>query len=241
MAGKNSLFLFLSLLAFVALAGAVAVGVRTTNEQRGQADCYGNMKAIAISLLEYHDKYKRFPPAYVLGADGRPAHSWRTLVLEFLDPALYRQYNFNEPWNGPNNRIVLGRRPQCFSCPNEGSGSPTTTSYVVVVGDGTAFPGARTTSLRDMMDGRSTTAVIVEIRDSTIGWTEPRDLQLEDMSLAINDEKSPSISSYDPLGPCVCFADASLLRVKNNVRRETVKSLLTIAGGEAVNLRELTD
>ena len=48
-----------------------------------QANC--NIFQISLAMHSYHEKYGHLPPAYVLGADGKPAHSWRVLLLEFLD------------------------------------------------------------------------------------------------------------------------------------------------------------
>ena len=53
----------------------------------------------------YEDEHGCFPPAYVADASGRPMHSWRVLILPYLDQQqLYDQYDFSEPWNGPNNQ-----------------------------------------------------------------------------------------------------------------------------------------
>jgi ABC-type antimicrobial peptide transport system permease subunit len=40
-------------------------------------------------------------------------HSWRVLILPFLEADLvYRQYNFDEPWDGPNNRLLMAQMPE---------------------------------------------------------------------------------------------------------------------------------
>ena len=56
---------------------------------------------------------------YVADATGRPMHSWRVLILPFLEQqSLYEQYDFREPWDGPNNIQLLGNMPDVFSCPS---------------------------------------------------------------------------------------------------------------------------
>ena len=45
-------------------------------------------------------------------------HSWRVLLLPYLDQLeLYNAYRFDEPWDGPNNRLLADRMPRhyCFS------------------------------------------------------------------------------------------------------------------------------
>src|SRR5262245_42706847 len=78
---------------------------------RSSCKCY--LKQFGLALQNYHDTYGSFPPAFVLGPDGRPWHSWRVLILPFMecDP-LYREYRFNEPWDGPNNRKLLAKMPE---------------------------------------------------------------------------------------------------------------------------------
>ena len=68
--------------------------------------CIHNLHMIAVALQSYYVRYQSYPPAYVADEDGKPAHSWRVLVLPFLGPELkqlYDRYRFDEPWNGPNN------------------------------------------------------------------------------------------------------------------------------------------
>ncbi|HEV3023824.1 MAG TPA: DUF1559 domain-containing protein, partial [Pirellulales bacterium] len=43
-------------------------------------------------------------PAFVADDEGKPMHSWRVLILPFIEQQpLYDQYDFSEPWNGPHN------------------------------------------------------------------------------------------------------------------------------------------
>ncbi|HZW34640.1 MAG TPA: DUF1559 domain-containing protein [Isosphaeraceae bacterium] len=42
--------------------------------------------------------------SYIADATGKPMHGWRVLILPFLEQsAVYNQYDFSEPWDGPNN------------------------------------------------------------------------------------------------------------------------------------------
>ena len=45
-------------------------------------------------------------------------HSWRTLILPFLDQAgLYRAYRFDELWDGPHNSQFLDVILPVYRCP----------------------------------------------------------------------------------------------------------------------------
>ena len=59
-----------------------------------------NIRNITLALLNYADTHKAFPPAYTVDANGNRLHSWRTLLLPYLDQqSLYESIDFSKPWN----------------------------------------------------------------------------------------------------------------------------------------------
>jgi hypothetical protein len=230
----------LGFLAFAAgVAGWVSTRVAEVRARACQSECSGHLCCIGTALLRYHEQYGCFPPAYIADKNGVPMHSWRVLLLEFLDPQLHSAYDFREPWDGPNNRKLADRMPNVFGCPNRRSSSPYKTSYVVVVGPDTMFPGETPRKLADVRDPHDTTILVVEIADSTIHWMAPRDLRVEDMSFVINDRSRPSLSSDDPAGPAACMLNCVRFRLRPNLRPETLKAMLTVAGGERIDPDEI--
>ena len=100
-----------------------------------RATCANNLKQIGLALHAYYDRYGSFPPAYVADANGKPMHSWRVLILPFLEHhPLYRAYDFDEPWDGPNNSQLQAQKIREYRCPEDPSAAAGTTSYVAVVG-----------------------------------------------------------------------------------------------------------
>ncbi|MEZ6114117.1 MAG: DUF1559 domain-containing protein [Pirellulaceae bacterium] len=80
--------------------------VQTAREAARRSQCSSNLKQIELALHNYHDTFKSFPPAYIADANGRPMHSWRVLILPFMEQReLYDQCRFDEPWDGPNNQL----------------------------------------------------------------------------------------------------------------------------------------
>ena len=80
-----------------------------------RAQCANNLKQIAMALHNYAADYQALPPAFVADATGKPMHSWRVLILPYLEQqALYAQYNLSEPWDGPNNIQLLDKVPSYF-------------------------------------------------------------------------------------------------------------------------------
>jgi prepilin-type processing-associated H-X9-DG protein len=212
------------------------------------AQCTNNMKQIMLALLNYHDTYQCFPPAYVADDDGRPMHSWRVLILPFLEQQpLYDQYRFDEPWDGPNNSQLAGKIGHWpFRCPSVPSPRPAVTNYVLVTGDGTAWADGRAPKLDEFTDGPANTIILVEIADSDIQWLEPRDITLEQAMRGINSGPHICISSWHPArgnsdrqdSANVAFADGSVGNLKNDFPLAELRKLLTYQGGERVKRLE---
>ncbi len=71
-----------------------------------------SMRQISKAISAYEAKHKCCIPAVVFDANGFPAHSWRSLILaELGEDKLAANYSFDEPWNGPNNILLLNYRP----------------------------------------------------------------------------------------------------------------------------------
>jgi len=210
-------------------------GVRSGPVARS-AVCLGNMRIIAMALNNYHDRFGSFPPAYIADENGRPMHSWRVLILPELDQQLYEQYDFSEPWDGPNNRKLWKHMPSVFHCPSDdrhGSDSQTT-NYVAVVGENTPWPGRRGVRLEDISDGLSNTILLVETVNTDIHWMEPRDLNIEQMAPSINAYKGRGISSRHPASVNIVMCGGSDRRLNHDLPTETLRRLLEINDGKPV-------
>ncbi|GIW84177.1 MAG: hypothetical protein KatS3mg106_690 [Gemmataceae bacterium] len=192
--------------------------------------CSASMRMIGRAMECYHDKYGHFPPAYVVGPGGKPAHSWRVLLLEFLKPELYHEYRFDEPWDGPNNRRLADKMPFCYACPaDSGAKRKRQTNYFVVIGPRTVFPGAQTVKLSDIQRPHEETILIVEAVGLGVHWMEPRDLDWETLSVEVNDPTRPSISSkHNRYGPFVYTIGRGSFRI-NELSPERVREMLLIA------------
>jgi hypothetical protein len=183
-------------------------------------------------MHEYHQKYGHLPPAYLVDDAGRPAHSWRVLLLEFLKPELHAAYKFDESWDGPNNRKLERHMPSYYVCPADREGkSRWRTNYFVVVGEGTAFPGAKAVRLEDIERQRAEAILLVESVGLDVHWMEPKDLSLDSMSFVLNDDSKPSVSSKHRKGPNICMVDATKRRLAG-IAPDSLKELLTIKRGK---------
>jgi hypothetical protein len=227
---------------FAVAFGVLVEAVRLARREALRSQCSNNLKLIALALHNYHDTYGSFPPAYIPGPDGKPWHSWRMAIVPFIEANPYADYymSFDEPWDGPNHR-KLHSVVMCYHCPAEDAGVPATmTSYVAVVGPGTAWPGPEPTKLRDFRDGTSNSILVVEVANSGIHWMEPRDLTLEDLALAINPKSGKGISSRHVGGACVCLADGSVRFLPEDVTADVLRKMILINDGEEIPWDEIS-
>lgn len=200
---------------------------------RGRHPCLHHIRSLSLAIVNYEVENGRYPPAYILDASGRPAHSWRILILPFLeDPIakeLYDKYRFDEPWNGPNNRRLAKEMPEVFRCPDEVADQPWHTSYVAIVGTDTIWSPGRGRHIRDIKDGTSKTLLLIEQPMSGIHWMEPRDLILEDLAI-LSPEGLRNHSGSVIIGS---FADGHT-QALSSIGPERLRRLATIAGGEEI-------
>lgn len=183
-----------------------------------------------MAVANYQSANGCYPPAFVQGPDGRPWHSWRVLLLPYLERTdLYNDYNFSEPWDGPNNRQLAGRMPSNYAFHGDDKPGQTTTNYLAVVGPHTAWPGATPRRLEEVTDGTASTILVVENRGANVPWLEPRDLAFDRMSLRLN---NPDGIGSKYLDPAAAMLDGMVRRLGPNLTPETLRALLTADGGE---------
>jgi hypothetical protein len=97
------------------------------------------------------------------------------LIAPQLDASpFYNHYHFDEPWDGPNNRL-LGTRfgnYAVYRCPSDphvhtANGSQMT-SYLAVIGPESAWNGGKSLNNDEVTDPASDTIMIVEVENSGI-------------------------------------------------------------------------
>jgi hypothetical protein len=202
-----------------------------------RSQCKNNLKQIGLALHNYHDKFGCFPPAFVADENGRPLHSWRVLILPFLDQSpLYNKYRFDEPWDGPNNSKLADTILPVYNCPSDDhSGTSSfsmTTNYVAIVGGETAWPESGATAFRDIRDGTSNTLLVVEVANSGIHWIEPRDLHVVQMAPSINAKSGQGISSRHTGGAHGLIADGSVRYIRDILSAKDLRAWLTAHAGD---------
>jgi prepilin-type processing-associated H-X9-DG protein len=182
--------------------------------------CSNQLKQIALALHNYRQANGCFPSAYIADKNGKPMHSWRVLILPYMEEqALYERYNFNEPWDGPSNKKLLASRPHGYACPIDRdtyTRRATCTSYVAVVGSDAAWSGKKPGELTGDL---SQTIMLVELSNADIQWTEPKDVSLDALlsrspgcaTVSSKHEPDSEFFNYNPpSGANVALADGSV-------------------------------
>lgn len=146
------------------------------------------LQQLKVAMEVYHQKHGCYPPQYLTDKAGRPAHSWRVLIWPYLSvDDSWKRYRFDEPWDGPHNRLLMAESPACFRSPNADRRQKSSfTDYVGIAGDGTPWCGSRSLRQQDLSDWSKETIWFVEVANSGIHWTEPRDIPIDQALLGIN-------------------------------------------------------
>lgn len=182
-----------------------------------------------MAVANYHEHFGCYPPPSVAGPDGRPWHSWRVLILPYLEHStLYQAYDFDQPWDGPHNRKLAGRMPTVYAFPGSERPGSGVANYFAVVGPETAWPPAGTLRDDDVSDGTASTILVVESL-AGVPWMSPSDLAFDRMDLRVNQPTGVS-SPYQ--APAVATLDGAVHQLLPQLSPVALRALLTTHGGE---------
>lgn len=219
------------------LVALLLPAVQAAREAARRTQCTNNLKQIALAFHNYHDVYGTFPPAYIPDEDGQPMHSWRVLILPFLESQhIYNQYNFSEPWNSPNNLAVTRQPVPAYSCPSSPANGPggTETSYMVITGPNTVFDAGKACRISDILDGTSNTIMVVEVAGTGVNWGEPKDLDASTLTYPLGTSGGSTPDSYHPGGLNAALCDGSVRFIADTVSPQVFNALITKAGAEVI-------
>ncbi len=218
--------------------GSALVGTlhQQWREVHGRRQCVDNMKQIGLAMHNYLATHTTFPPAYSRDKSGRPLLSWRVHILPYLEQgSLYKEFHLDEPWDSPHNRTVIVKIPQVYRCPSMGHkpADRVKTTYLVPRGKATIFPGTEGIKINEITDGTSNTILVVEANDDhAVTWTEPKDWEIEPELVM------KGLLGHHPEGTNFGFADGSVKFMKETIKLEVLKALLTRNGGEVVSAND---
>lgn len=212
------------------MVGLLLPAVQASREAARRMQCSNNLKQITLALHLYHDIHNALPPAYTTDAEGRRLHSWRTLLLPYMEhQALYDSIDLSKPWDDPVNQQAASTNVPFYRCPSTPGEAMNMTTYQVVVDPTSAFPGATPVRFRDIKDGLPNTVMVVETPESlAVPWMSPEDCDVQEY-LSFTD---PVHSGGFNVGMC----DGSVHFVSEDADSSIREALVTVAEGEEVAL-----
>ena len=188
-----------------------------------------------MALHLYHGHYKSFPTAYTTGENGTPLHSWRVLLLPFLDQnELYKSICLDEPWDSEHNMQFHSQMPRVYECPlsvTQITRDKGLTSYQWVVGPNTISDGSKTTTFDDVTVDIHNVVCLVEVIPTTC-WMAPIDIQENSLAGNFSFSRDFGVGSKHVGGMVIGMLDGSVqfmpnreaLQLKDRVKIKPVLS-----------------
>ena len=211
--------------------GLMLPAVQAAREAARRMSCSNNLKQIGLGLHNYNATYGSLPPAYTVDAQGRPLHSWRTLILPFVEQqALYQRIDLTKPWDDPANQAAARTAVPTYVCPST-PGDPTMTTYVAVVDPSGVMSGPTANTFGSITDGMANTVMVTETDSGhAVHWMSPQDINLQSFLNAGSSRRSGHVGGAHSL-----MADGAVIFFTDSMDQTLRESMVTKDGGETVS------
>jgi hypothetical protein len=194
-----------------------------------------HLKELSLALINYEQRYERFPPSTFVNDAGTPVCSWRPKILEYGITSW--RYNDTFAWNAPEN-VPMGPAFCHYLVWDDDAlaGNELDINAVGITGPDAAFDAARTSRL-EIGDPARDLIILIEVRNSGIHWMEPGDLDYREL---IARERSGKLTLGVMDGSfCVAFVNGRVLRLRSDTPRELLLKFMTVDGANAHDAEEL--
>lgn len=219
----------LAVTAIIAVVLALILPGLRSPRPGGRTQCMNNLKNIAIALISYSEEHRgALPPAYTVDKDGKPLHSWRTLILPYLDQeALYEKIDLTKPWDDAANAGARKTGMEVFLCP--AAVLPTNkTTYLAVVAPGGCFGPTEPRPISEITDGCGETLMLIEVDPAhAVHWMAPQDA---DEQLVLSLRTAGKLPHSQRLN--VAFVDGSVRIIEADMPVAELQAMISIAGND---------
>lgn len=171
-----TLIFALALLSAILLVSCERSSRKSTRELSQRHMCQHRIKRLSFAIVLYEDKHGTLPPLYTVDDSGRRLHSWRTLLLPFMnEQELYDSIDLTKPWDDPVNRKAFGTHVSVFQCPT--IDDDTSTTFLALDLPGSSLRPSQGLKKSEITDDLSKTLLFVEApRNLAVHWMSPHDL-----------------------------------------------------------------
>lgn len=225
--------LLLVVLVVCGIAGVfVAQGVTVARKAAETERCKNNLKQIIIAMQIHHDQRGDFPPLYITDAQGNRLHSWRVLLLPYMEQGLlFRRIRLNEPWDSEYNRQFHSQMPEFYRCPSSPHDAASgLTSYFSVEGQNAPLqPVAVDTSKPDtiahyrsatnfgsLIRGSSNQVMVFEANGYAVNWMQPDDPTFAELRMSKDPNSEGAGSNHAELLN-VAYADGRVRSMSSDL------------------------
>lgn len=218
-------------IALLIVAALLLPSVRTGRGSR-RNHCQNNLKQIILGILNYESANGVLPPAYTVDAKGRRLHSWRTLILPYMEhTTLYKTIDLSKPWDDPANAEARASESimSVYSCLSA-SLKPGFTTYLAVVGPRSVFAGPVPRQPAEVTDDPAAVLAVVDApADRAVHWMSPNDISPDEF-LTFGPESTTNHAGV----LLVAYLDGHVGAISKDVDADVLRSSVTIDdGGEA--------
>ncbi|TWT73229.1 DUF1559 domain-containing protein [Allorhodopirellula solitaria] len=222
-APRRLAFTLVELLVVIAIIG-VLVGlllpaVQSAREAARRMQCSNSMRQVSLAMHNYHDVYKKFPSSQT-----NDVAVWSVSILPQLEAGNVADlYDYALDWDEGENLELATQMPTVYQCASNPSADDTlsangfqTTDYSVLRNASdwdkyeSLFERNKFRSMRDIIDGTSSTCMIYESAGRSDWWVKGRRNPLSpSYSHTWGTEKPPWTSSGNAGWMFACAVDMS--------------------------------
>ncbi len=227
---QRVMFWGVSLFVIAVVIGMLIPARRGVSGAARRTDCVNKMRQLGLALHAYANHHGSLPPAYTTDEHGNPLHSWRVLILPYIEQMeLYKSIDLTKPWDDPVNAPARQRAPVEFFCRSSQCPPGHTTYLANAWAEGALLPGQHK-SLTDFSDSTRDTIMIFEVTaEQSVEWMSPHDGDCQTFLSTMASIPKP----HNRLANVV-FADGSAKSVSpdNFQSADEIQALFTSSAGD---------
>jgi competence protein ComGC len=205
------------LIIIVGLIALLIPSVLAAREISKRPRCNNMLRQLGIAMWHYQDVYNSLPPVYTVNSEGKPLHSWRVLLLPFLEQqSLYAQIRLHESWDSEYNRQFWKQMPFCFYCPEKKhrecflvshypiyfpdssyGATEEQCDYSVLTGTNALFSDTECRSLDSLSQEEKSKTLLVVERKTPVCWMNPTQELKSETEIGSSKHSVPNILYAD--------------------------------------------
>lgn len=248
---RNVIQILILVLIGLICGGMLTIFIVQVRAAADRAQCYNNLKSLALAIANYHECYNKFPTAAEENPDLLPEKrlSWIVDALNFVEGNnLYNKMDHKKAWDAEENRFAALFNMKFLTCPGYAAlptGTMHPTCYVGITGIGADainlpledrragfFGYERIVKWEDIKNHSGSIMIVAETTHVQGSWTAAglpttRGL-IPDGSLYIG--VGGQFGGNHRHGTNVAFADGSVRFIEENVAPAVWEAMATLSG-----------